>query len=232
MIKKKDLSEKDIETWETYIKNPSDVYDKDKNNIRRETKKSNLSSESNSKGDFEHFMLKEIFEQPEAVKSTIQDRIINNTIPKEILGQNAEKFIDKNVHIISDKPYAGNLDQAIKLHNKIKSNKRIKYALTHNYSAYPMVREAKVLVEKGKIGKVEYVNVEYIQDWSNGKKVNPNNAKKIFRWRLEKKIAGISTVLNEIGSHAYHLCNYITGLKGKNLFADIKQYSKKIKFFS
>ena len=71
------------------------IYDKDKNNIRRETKKSNLSSESNSKGDFEHFMLKEIFEQPEAVKSTIQDRIINNTIPKEILGPNVEKFLDK-----------------------------------------------------------------------------------------------------------------------------------------
>ena len=71
------------------------IYDKDKNNIRRETKKSNLSSESNSKGDFEHFMLKEIFEQPEAVKSTIQDRIINNTVPKEILGPNTEKFLDK-----------------------------------------------------------------------------------------------------------------------------------------
>jgi glucosamine--fructose-6-phosphate aminotransferase (isomerizing) len=71
------------------------IYDKDKNNIRREIKKSNLSSESNSKGDFEHFMLKEIFEQPEAVKSTIQDRIINNTVPKEILGPNAEKFLDK-----------------------------------------------------------------------------------------------------------------------------------------
>ena len=78
----------------------------------------------------------------------------------------AEKFIEKNINIISDKPFAGNLDQAKKLYKKIKSNKKIKYALTHNYSAYPMVREAKVLIEKGKIGKVEYVNVEYIQDLS------------------------------------------------------------------
>ena len=69
----------------------------------------------------------------------------------------AEKFIDKNIHIISDKPFAGNLEQAKKLHKKIKSNKKIKYALTHNYSAYPMVREAKKLVEKGKIGKIEYI---------------------------------------------------------------------------
>ena len=90
----------------------------------------------------------------------------------------AEKFIDKNIHIISDKPFAGDLSQAKKLFKKIKSNKNIKYALTHNYSAYPMVREAKVLVEKGKIGKVEYVNVEYVQDWTDGKTVNKNNAKK------------------------------------------------------
>ena len=60
------------------------------------------------------------------------------------------------------------------------------------------------------------------------KKVTPGSAKKIFKWKLDKKIAGVSTVLNEIGSHAYHLCNYITGLKGKSLFADIKQYSKKL----
>ena len=71
------------------------IFDKDMNNIRRETKKSNLSSNSNSKGDYAHFMLKEIFEQPDAVKSTIQDRIINNAVPKEILGPNVEKYLEK-----------------------------------------------------------------------------------------------------------------------------------------
>ena len=95
----------------------------------------------------------------------------------------AEKFIDKNIHIISDKPFAGNLEQAKKLYKKIKSNKKIKYALTHNYSAYPMVREAKVLVEKGKLGRVEYINVEYIQDWSGGSKINSKNAKKKLKWK-------------------------------------------------
>ena len=71
------------------------IFDEDMNNIRRETKKSNLSSNSNSKGDYAHFMLKEIFEQPDAVKSTIQDRIINNAVPKEILGPNVEKYLEK-----------------------------------------------------------------------------------------------------------------------------------------
>ena len=141
----------------------------------------------------------------------------------------AETFIDKNIHVISDKPFAGNLEQAKKLYKKIKFNKKIKYALTHNYSAYPMVREAKVLVEKGKIGKVEYVNVEYVQDWSEGKNLTSKNAKKNLKWKLDSKIVGASAVLNEIGTHAYHLASYISGLKGKTIFADIKQVSKKIK---
>ena len=141
----------------------------------------------------------------------------------------AETFIDKNIHVISEKPFAGNLEQAKKLYKKIKLNKKIKYALTHNYSAYPMVREAKVLVEKGKIGKVEYVNVEYVQDWSDGKNLTSKNAKKNLKWKLDSRIVGASAVLNEIGTHAYHLASYISGLKGKTIFADIKQVSKKIK---
>ena len=141
----------------------------------------------------------------------------------------AEKFISKNINIISDKPFAGNLDQAKKLFKSIKKNKKIKYALTHNYSAYPMVREAKKLVEKGKIGKVEYINFEYNQDLSDGTKVNSKNAKRKLKWKIDNKIVGVSAVLNEIGTHAYHLASYISGLKGQTVFADIKQISKKIK---
>jgi len=141
----------------------------------------------------------------------------------------AEKFIDKNIHVISDKPFAADLRQAKSLFYKIKKNKKIKYALTHNYSAYPMVREAKMLIEKGKIGKVEDVNFEYIQDWSEGKTINKKNSKKMFRWKLDKKIVGTSTVLNELGSHACHLASYMSGLKTKKVFADITQISKTVK---
>jgi predicted dehydrogenase len=141
----------------------------------------------------------------------------------------AEKFIDKNIHIISDKPFAADLKQAKSLFNKIKKNKKIKYALTHNYSAYPMVREAKVLIEKGKIGKVEDINFEYVQDWSEGKTINKKNSRKMFRWKLDKKIVGVSTVLNELGSHACHLAGYMSGLKTKKVFADISQVSKTVK---
>ena len=141
----------------------------------------------------------------------------------------AEKFIEKNIHIISDKPFAGNLEQAKKLYKKIKSNKKIKYALTHNYSAYPMIRQAKEMVRKGKIGKIEYINVEYIQDWLKGINLTSKNSKKILKWKIDKKTVGSSAVLNEIGSHAYHLAIYISGLKGKKIFADIKNFSNKVK---
>ena len=141
----------------------------------------------------------------------------------------AEKFIDKNIHVISDKPFAADLKQAKSLFYKIKKNKKIKYALTHNYSAYPMVREAKILIEKGKIGKVEDVNFEYVQDWSEGKTINKKNSKKMFRWKLDKKIVGTSAVLNELGSHACHLASYMSGLKTKKVFADITQISKTVK---
>ena len=141
----------------------------------------------------------------------------------------AEKFIDKNIHIISDKPFAADLKQAKSLFNKIKKNKKIKYALTHNYSAYPMVREAKVLIEKGKIGNVEDINFEYVQYWSEGKTINKKNSRKMFRWKLDKKIVGVSTVLNELGSHACHLASYMSGLKTKKVFADITQVSKTVK---
>jgi|TARA_Y100000310_G_C20690853_1_gene822112 predicted dehydrogenase len=141
----------------------------------------------------------------------------------------AQTFIKKNINIISDKPFAGSYEQAKKLYKSIKSNKKIKYALTHNYSAYPMVRQAKKMTEQGKLGNIEYINVEYIQDWTKGNKITKQNAKKIFRWKADNNIVGVSSVLNEIGSHAYHLAIYISGLKAKKIFADIKQISKTIK---
>ena len=79
----------------TITANEVKVFDKNMKNVRRETKKSTLTLNNSSKGDFDHYMLKEIFEQPGAIKSTLQDRIINNAVPKEILGPNAEKYLKK-----------------------------------------------------------------------------------------------------------------------------------------
>jgi predicted dehydrogenase len=140
----------------------------------------------------------------------------------------AEYFIKNNFHVISDKPFASNIKQATSLYKAIKKNKKVIYGLTHNYSAYAMVRNAKKIIQDNKIGKIEYVNVEYIQNWAGSKIVNKKNSKKIFSWKLDKKLVGISTVLNELGSHAYHLCNYLTGLSKGKLISDIKKFSKDV----
>ncbi len=94
--------------------------------------------------------------------------------------QIAEYFIKKNFNVISDKPFAATYEQAKKLYSTITKNKKIVYGLTHNYSAYPMVRMAKKLVSDGKIGNIENVNVEYVQDWSKGNVVTTKNAKKFL----------------------------------------------------
>ena len=96
----------------------------------------------------------------------------------------AELFIKNNIHVISDKPFAGTLPQAKKLYKTIIQNKKIVYGLTHNYSAYPMVRHAKKLIEDKKLGNIEYINVEYVQDWSNGVKVSAKNAKKVKFYQI------------------------------------------------
>ena len=77
----------------------------------------------------------------------------------------AKSFIENNVHIICDKPLTATIDEAKKLEKLVKKKKVI-FALTHNYSSYPMLREAKVIVEKGKVGKVLLINVEYPQGYT------------------------------------------------------------------
>ena len=77
----------------------------------------------------------------------------------------AKLFIQKKIHVICDKPLTATLDEAIKLEKIVKKHKVV-FALTHNYSAYPMLREAKSIVEKGKIGKVMLINVEYPQGYT------------------------------------------------------------------
>ena len=77
----------------------------------------------------------------------------------------AKKFIENNVHIICDKPLTATLEDAVKL-KKLTKKSKIIFALTHNYSAYPMLREAKSLIEKKKLGKINLINVEYPQGLS------------------------------------------------------------------
>ena len=137
----------------------------------------------------------------------------------------AKPFIKKGIHIICDKPLTANISDAEKLKKLVFKNK-IVFALTHNYSAYPMLREAKKIVSSGKIGKINLVNVEYPQGYTAG--IKKKDEKETLKWRLDKKISGPSMILSEIGTHAYHLLRYVTELEVRELAAEVNTLSKEL----
>ena len=137
----------------------------------------------------------------------------------------AKPFIENKVHIVCDKPLTATIKDAEKLKKLVEKNKII-FALTHNYSSYPMLREAKEIIKKGKIGNINLINVEYPQGYTVD--VKKKNEKKILKWRLDKNLSGPSMILSEIGTHAYHLLRYVTGLEVDELSAEVNSLSSEI----
>ena len=137
----------------------------------------------------------------------------------------AKEFIKNKVHIICDKPLTAKIEDAVALENLVIKNK-IVFALTHNYSGYPMLREAKKLIEKNKIGKIKVINVEYPQGYTVA--VKKKDEKSTLKWRLDKNLCGPSMILAEIGTHAYHLMRYVTGLEVKEVSAEVNSLSDEI----
>ena len=137
----------------------------------------------------------------------------------------AKAFIENKVHIISDKPLTATVDDAIKLEKIVKKHK-IVFALTHNYSAYPMLREVKSIIEKEKIGKVMLINVEYPQGYTVG--IKKKEEASILKWRLDKNMCGPSMILSETGTHAYHLIRYVTNLEVKEVAAEVNSLSSEL----
>ena len=130
----------------------------------------------------------------------------------------AKLALENGFHVICDKPLCFNMKEAKDLQKLVKKSKLI-FALTHNYTGYPMVKEAKDMVKSGKIGKVRKVVVEYPQGWLSTlvEKTNQKQA----AWRTDPKRSGIAGSMGDIGTHAENLAEYITGLKIKELCADI-----------
>lgn len=137
----------------------------------------------------------------------------------------AKSFIKNNVHIICDKPLTASIADAQKLEKLVKK-KKIIFALTHNYSAYPMLREAKERIKNKELGQVLVINVEYPQGYTVG--IKKKDEVETLRWRLDKKMCGPSMIMAEIGTHSYHLLRYVTGLEVKELSAEINSLSPEI----
>jgi predicted dehydrogenase len=126
--------------------------------------------------------------------------------------------MDKGFHVVIEKPITVTLDEAKQLKKK-RDDKGLLLCLTHTYSGYPMVKEAKELIKKGAIGKVRKIYVAYKQGWLSKLSEREGNAQ--AAWRTDPKKAGKSGVMGDIGTHAAHLAEYISGLHITHLCAQL-----------
>lgn len=133
----------------------------------------------------------------------------------------AEAFLSKNIHVICDKPLTHNLDDAEKFLESVKKSKAL-FALTHNYTGYPMVRQAREMFRNGEIGNLRVIQVEYAQDWLT--LPIENEGQKQASWRTDPSKAGMGGSIGDIGSHAFNLVDFITGAKLNELCADLSSF--------
>ncbi len=126
--------------------------------------------------------------------------------------------LDGGFHVACDKPMTVNLDEAQNLERKIKATGKL-FCLTHNYTGYPMVKEARELVAKGKLGTIRRVVVEYPQGWL-AERLEASGQKQAS-WRTDSRFAGVSCCIGDIGSHCHNLAEYITGLRVTEVCSDL-----------
>ena len=133
----------------------------------------------------------------------------------------AQLALQHGFHVLSDKPATFDLDEAKTLAGLVEETGLL-YGLTHNYTGYPLVKEARELVHAGKLGKIRKVVVEYPQGWL-ATRVEESGQKQAA-WRTDPKRSGAAGCIGDIGTHAENLAEYITGLKISELAADLTTF--------
>ena len=130
-------------------------------------------------------------------------------------------FLKAGIHVICDKPLTVSLAEARKMKAAVEKSGRI-FALTHNYTGYPLVRRMREMARGGELGELRLVQVEYPQDWLTGPTETTGN--KQAEWRVDPKRAGAGGALGDIGTHSYNLADYVTGLELAELSADLTSF--------
>jgi predicted dehydrogenase len=133
----------------------------------------------------------------------------------------AAMALDAGLDVICDKPITNDFDEALDLVERARS-RRLVFCLTHNYSGYPMVREARATIEAGEIGPLRVLHVSYVQG-SLGTRVEdqPDAMSSRLKWRLDPAKGGLSHVLGDIGTHAHQLLTYTSGQRVESVLADV-----------
>jgi predicted dehydrogenase len=133
----------------------------------------------------------------------------------------AREFLKRGIHVICDKPLTSTLADAKKLAKLVEKSDAL-FVLTHNYTGYPMVRHARELVRSGELGEIRLVNVEYVQDWL----AEPLEltGQKQAAWRTDPARSGAGGATGDIGTHAYNLAEFVSGLELEALAADVHTF--------
>ena len=134
----------------------------------------------------------------------------------------AKTFLAAGIHIICEKPLAFSLAEAKEL-KKLVDQSGLVFALTHNYTGYPMVKEARAMVKAGKLGRILKVVAEYPQGYAISALKDQVHGV-ISNWRMDPNVSGVSNCIGDIGSHAENLVRYITGLEFEHIAADLNTF--------
>jgi predicted dehydrogenase len=160
----------------------------------------------------------EMAEREAALPESERIDFVSIVTPNNTHFQIARAFIERGFNVVCDKPMTTTMEDAEEL-CRLVGQHDVVFALTHNYTGYPMVKQARELVRQGKLGTIRKIVAEYPQGWLA-------KAAGINMWRLDPKVAGISSAVGDIGLHAWHLARYITGLELESLSADLTSFGE------
>jgi predicted dehydrogenase len=162
---------------------------------------------------------KEMFEKEARLPKDKRVQVISIVTPNHVHFEPAKLALENGYHVILDKPMTFSLQEARELEKVITSSGK-RFCLTHTYTGYPMVKEARAIVASGKLGPVRKVYVEYPQGWLSHAEEKGDN--KQASWRTDPAQSGIAGAMGDIGTHAFNLCEYVSGLSVSHLNADIR----------
>ncbi len=165
------------------------------------------------------------FEELLASESSLgsEDRVhfIVIATPNHVHYAHAKAALEAGFHVMSDKPMTYSLDEALDLRDTVDRTGKV-FGLTHNYTGYPMIKEARHLVRGGAFGKVRRINIEYIQGWLSTPEEAGGN--KQAEWRTDPARSGAAGCMGDIGTHGENLAEYVTGLRIESLCADLTTF--------
>lgn len=133
----------------------------------------------------------------------------------------AKPFLRRGIHVICDKPLTATLTEARRLVRVADASKSL-FVLTHNYTAYPMIRQAREMISAGELGDLRVVQVEYPQDWLS--EPLETTGQKQAGWRTDPAQSGAGGCIGDIGTHAFNLAGFVTGLELEALAADLHRF--------